>query len=198
MFSGIIETIGTIQKIIPLADGFRYTIHAPKVLPRTKLGDSIAVEGICLTVTQKSWSTFTVDVMKETIQRTALTDWKVGTRVNLERALRMGNRNGGHQVSGHIDGVGVVLSQKDEGIATRFTIQISPSLTNYMIEKGSIAIDGISLTLTSIKNDAFEVWLIPHTKLHTTLMEKTAGRKVNIEVDMIGKYIEKWTRTRRE
>lgn len=198
MFSGIIETIGSIQKIIPLADGFRYTIHAPKVLPRTKIGDSIAVEGICLTVTQKTSRTFTVDVMKETIQRTALTDWNVGTRVNIERALRMGDRNGGHQVSGHIDGVGVVISQKNEGIATRFTIQISPSLSNYMIEKGSIAIDGISLTITNVQKDFFEVWLIPHTKSHTTLMEKTAGRKVNIEVDLIGKYIEKWTRNTRE
>ena len=193
MFSGIIEEIGRIQAITPLPEGFRFTIQASKVLGKTKLGDSIAVEGICLTVTKKSWSSFTVDVMKETIDRSALTDWQVGTKVNLERALRMGDRNGGHQVSGHVDGVGIILSHTDEGIATRIIVQVPEKLTRYMIEKGSVAIDGISLTLTKVLKDQFEVWIIPHTKTHTTLMHKTVGKKVNIEVDMIGKYIEKWT-----
>ena len=193
MFSGIIEEIGRIQAITPLPEGFRFTIQASKVLGKTKLGDSIAVEGICLTVTKKSWSSFTVDVMKETIDRSALTDWQVGTKVILERALRMGDRNGGHQVSGHVDGVGIILSHTDEGIATRIIVQVPEKLTRYMIEKGSVAIDGISLTLTQVLKDQFEVWIIPHTKTHTTLMHKTVGKKVNIEVDMIGKYIEKWT-----
>lgn len=193
MFSGIIEELGHIQVITPLPEGFRFTIRASKVLGKTKLGDSIAVEGICLTVTKKSWFSFTVDVMKETIDRSALTDWQVGTKVNLERALRMGDRNGGHQVSGHVDGVGVILSHTDEGIATRIRVQVPETLTRYMIEKGSISIDGISLTLTKVLKDRFEVWIIPHTKKHTTLMHKTVGKKVNIEVDMIGKYIEKWT-----
>jgi len=193
MFSGIIEEIGRIQAITPLPEGFRFTIQASKVLGKTKLGDSIAVEGICLTVTKKSWSSFTVDVMKETIDRSALTDWQVGTKVNLERALRMGDRNSGHQVSGHVDGVGIILSHTDEGIATRIIVQVPEKLTRYMIEKGSVAIDGISLTLTKVLKDQFEVWIIPHTKTHTTLMHKTVGKKVNIEVDMIGKYIEKWT-----
>jgi riboflavin synthase len=198
MFSGIIEEMGHIQAITPLQRGFRFTIRASKVLNKTKLGDSIAVEGICLTVTKKNWWTFSVDVIQETINRTSLTDWKVGTKVNLERALRMGDRNGGHNVSGHIDGVGTVLSHQPEGIATRFTVSVPQTLTNYMIEKGSVAIDGISLTLTNVMRDRFEVWIIPHTQLHTTLMHKVAGKKVNIEVDMIGKYIEKWIKPNHE
>lgn len=198
MFSGIIEEIGRIQSIVPLPDGFRFSIRASRVLSKTKIGDSIAVEGICLTVTKKDWFSFTVDVMKETIDRSALKQWKKGTLVNLERALRMGDRNGGHNVSGHVDGIGTVISHTDEGIATRIIVQVPAQLTRYMIEKGSVALDGISLTLTKVWIDRFEVSVIPHTKTHSTLMQKTPGKLVNIEVDMMGKYIEKWMKPHHE
>jgi riboflavin synthase len=191
MFSGIIETVGTIQSIQALDGGFRYVIRAPKLIFGTNLGDSIATDGICLTVTKKTWSTFTVEVMKETIQRTALSLWKEGSSVNLERALASGQRNGGHQVLGHIDAVGHIQSKVDDGIATIFTIKVPSHLTKYMIEKGSVALDGISLTLTKVTENTLEVWIIPHTKSVTTLNNKNIGDPVNVEVDVIGKYIEK-------
>ncbi|MEY3431412.1 MAG: hypothetical protein RIS53_310 [Bacillota bacterium] len=191
MFSGIIEEIGTIKNIKPLADGFRYTIHAKKVLKGTKLGDSIAHDGICLTVVHKSLRTFDVEVMKETIQVTALRLWKIGSGINLERALATNQRNGGHQVSGHVDSVGKIVNLKQEGIATIVTIEVPENLTKYMIQKGSVAVDGISLTLTNVTKTTFALWIIPHTKLHTTLLTKKIGDPVNIEVDMLAKYVEK-------
>ena len=191
MFSGIIETIATIKKIEPLADGFRYTIQAKKILRGTKLGDSISHDGICLTVTRRSWQTYTVEVMKETIQKTALSLWQVGSGVNVERALAPNQRNGGHQVTGHVDGIGHIQAIREEGIATVVTIQVPKNLSRYMIEKGSVAMDGISLTLTRVTETNFEVWLIPHTKTHTTLMLKRIHDPVNIEVDVMAKYIEK-------
>lgn len=192
MFSGIIEEIGTIQNIKPLANGFRYVIAANKVLRGTKLGDSIAHDGICLTVVQKRWRQYQVEVMHETIAVTALKQWQVGTNINLERALAPSQRNGGHQVAGHVDGVGTIQSLAQDGIATVVTIAVPPSLSKYMIEKGSVAVDGISLTLTKVTATSFTVWIIPHTKTHTTLLTKKIGDLVNIEVDLIGKYIEKF------
>jgi riboflavin synthase len=192
MFSGIIEEKGRIEKMIALDQGYRFVIRAKKALQKTKLGDSIAVNGICLTVVKKSWSHFHVDVMKETINRTALLQWKEGMEVNLERALVEGQRNGGHHVLGHVDTVGHVVSFIEEGIATRITLSFDPKWSNYMIEKGSVALDGISLTLTKAEKGLLEVWLIPHTKTQTTLMQKHVGDLVNIEVDVMGKYIEKW------
>ncbi len=191
MFSGIIESLGRIQTITALDNGYRFTIHSPKVLRGTKIGDSIATDGICLTVVKKTWTSFSVDVMKETIDRTALSIWRVGSLVNLERALSTGQRNGGHHVSGHIDTVGNILEKNEEGIATRLIISLSPSYTKYLIEKGSIALDGISLTLTKVWDDRFEVSLIPHTKLATTIYKKKVGDPINIEVDMMAKFIEK-------
>jgi riboflavin synthase len=191
MFSGIIEEIGTIKSITPLADGFRYTIQAKKILKGTKLGDSISHDGICLTVVRKTLRTYEVEVMKETIQVTALTLWKVGSGINLERALSTNQRNGGHQVSGHVDEIGKISNLKQEGIATIVTIDVPERLTKYMIQKGSVAVDGISLTLTNVTNTSFALWIIPHTKLHTTLLTKKIGDPVNIEVDMLAKYVEK-------
>lgn len=191
MFSGIIEEIGHIKAIVPLADGFRYTIAAKQVLKGTRLGDSISHDGICLTVTKKTRHTYDVEVMKETIRVTALRLWKVGTGINLERSLAGNQRNGGHQVAGHVDGIGIVQAQSQQGIATQVTIQVNPSLTKYMIEKGSVAVDGISLTLTKVTDTSFDVWIIPHTKHHTTLLTKAIGDPVNIEVDMFAKYVEK-------
>jgi riboflavin synthase len=192
MFSGIIETIATIVKIEPLADGFRYTLKAKPILKGTKLGDSIAHDGICLTVMNKRWQTYQVEVMKETIEKTSLSSWQVGGGVNVERALAPNQRNGGHQVTGHIDGVGKIISMRESGIATVVSIGVSENLSRYMIEKGSVAVDGISLTLTKVTNQSFEVWLIPHTKTHTTLMRKHPSDLVNIEVDVLAKYIEKF------
>ena len=191
MFSGIIETIGLIQKIEKLDAGFRYTVESLKILKGTKIGDSIAHDGICLTVINKGWRRYQVEVMNETIAKTALSLWKEGSGINLERALAPNQRNGGHQVSGHVDGVGKIQQLRQEGIATIVTIALPPSLTKYMIEKGSVALDGISLTLTKVTHDQFEVWIIPHTKANTTLLQKKIGDPVNIEVDMIAKYIEK-------
>jgi riboflavin synthase len=191
MFSGIIETIGLIQKIEKLDAGFRYTVESLKILKGTKIGDSIAHDGICLTVINKGWRRYQVEVMNETIAKTALSLWKEGSGINLERALAPNQRNGGHQVSGHVDGVGKIQQLRQEGIATIVTIALPPSLTKYMIEKGSVALDGISLTLTKVTQDQFEVWIIPHTKTNTTLLQKKIGDPVNIEVDMIAKYIEK-------
>lgn len=191
MFSGIIETIGKIKKIDQLDAGFRYTVESRKILQGTKIGDSIAHDGICLTVIKKSWRTYQVEVMHETIAKTALSLWKQNSGINLERALTPNQRNGGHQVSGHVDGIGTIHQLRQEGIATVVTIALPTSLTKYMIEKGSIAIDGISLTLTKVSQDQCEVWIIPHTKANTTLLQKKIGDPVNIEVDMIAKYIEK-------
>jgi riboflavin synthase len=197
MFSGIIEEKGRIEKMIALDKGYRFVIKGKKALKKTKLGDSIAVNGICLTVVKKTWSTFEVDVMQETIDRTALSQWKESMDVNLERALVEGQRNGGHHVLGHVDTVGKVVSFVDEGIATRVTLSFDPKWSNYMIEKGSVALDGISLTLTKAEQGFLEVSLIPHTKTQTTLMQKKVGDLVNIEVDIMGKYIEKWMGPRR-
>jgi riboflavin synthase len=191
MFSGIIETLGLIKKITPLESGFQYIIYAPKVIFGTKIGDSIATDGICLTVVKKTWTTFTVEAMKETIERTALKLWKVGSKVNLERALATGQRNGGHQVMGHVDATGFLKAKREEGIATVMTFEVPMTLTKYMIEKGSIAVDGVSLTLNRVTSHTFDVWLIPHTKEVTQLATKAIGDPFNIEVDMIGKYIEK-------
>jgi riboflavin synthase len=191
MFSGIIETVGRIQKIEKLNAGFRYTVASSKILKGTKIGDSIAHDGICLTVIKKGWRTYQVEVMNETISKTALSLWKQGSGINLERALAPAHRNGGHQVSGHVDGIGTIQQLRQDGIATIVTISLPESLTKYMIEKGSVALDGISLTLTKVTSNQFEVWIIPHTKANTTLLQKKIGDPVNIEVDMIAKYIEK-------
>jgi riboflavin synthase len=166
-------------------------VESLKILKGTKIGDSIAHDGICLTVINKGWRRYQVEVMNETIAKTALSLWKEGSGINLERALAPNQRNGGHQVSGHVDGVGTIQQLRQEGIATIVTISLPTSLTKYMIEKGSVALDGISLTLTKVTQDQFEVWIIPHTKANTTLLQKKIGDPVNIEVDMIAKYIEK-------
>jgi riboflavin synthase len=191
MFSGIIETIGIINKIETLPNGYRYHVASRKILQGTKLGDSIAHDGICLTVTKKTWGQYQVEVMHETIAKTALGQWRVGSGINLERALKPNQRNGGHQVAGHVDGVGKIHTMILDGIATVVTIDVPSNLSKYMIEKGSIAVDGISLTLTKVTDHSFTVWIIPHTKHHTTLLTKKVGDLVNIEVDLIGKYIEK-------
>lgn len=191
MFTGIIEELGTIRKIRHGPDSVRLTIEGREVLKDVKLGDSIAVNGICLTVVYFSDRVFDVDVMAETLRKTNLEDLKPGSPVNLERALRVGDRLGGHIVSGHIDGVGTITRRLNEDIAVVTDVTAPPEVMKYIITKGSIAVDGISLTVVDCTDHTFRVSLIPHTAKLTTLGHKKVGDRVNLESDIIGKYVER-------
>jgi len=191
MFTGIIEEVGRVLQIQKGAKSGKLTFGAKKVLSDVHLGDSIAVNGVCLTVVEFTSTSFTVDVMSETLSRSALGGLQKGSAVNMERAMASDGRFGGHIVSGHIDGVGQVANKKKDDNAVWVTIETPPSLLHYIVEKGSIAIDGISLTVAYVDQKCFQVSLIPHTGKETTLLDKTVGEKVNLECDVIGKYIEK-------
>lgn len=170
------------------------TIEAREVLKEAALGDSIAVNGICLTVTNFDTASFSVDVMPETMYRTSLKEAAIGSRVNLERAMTPNRRFGGHFVAGHVDGVAVLVNKILKDNAVYLSFQTNPELIRYMVPKGSIALDGISLTLVDIKNDQFSVSIIPHTLKQTNLEQKRIGDAINVEVDMIGKFVEKSVR----
>ena len=189
MFTGLIEETGSILNIRPGSKSTSVSIKASKVLEDANVGDSIAVNGICLTVTSKSADNFTADVMPETIKRTNLHRLTKGSKVNLERALKLGDRLGGHMVSGHIDSTGEIIKITPDENAVLIEIWLSENLLPYIIEKGSVSIDGISLTVASVTKSSFTVSVIPHTKKMTTLEEAMSGQMVNIECDMIGKYI---------
>lgn len=189
MFTGIIEEIGSIQSIQKGTDAIEISIHAARILEDVKLGDSIAVNGVCLTVTSFDHQQFTVDVMPETIAATTLKTLKRGERVNLERAMAANGRFGGHFVSGHVDGVGKIVRKSPKGNAVYYEIEAAPELTKLMILKGSVAVDGTSLTIFGTGNGMFTISLIPHTSSHTILGEKTSGDTVNLECDMLAKYI---------
>lgn len=191
MFTGIVEEIGIIQGIEKGNKSSKLLIKANKVLDKTNLGDSICTNGVCLTVTNLDKNTFEADVMAETLRRSNLGDLSIGSNVNLERALSLQTRLGGHIVSGHIDGVGEVLSLVKEDNATWVSIKASNDILKYIVEKGSIAIDGISLTVAYVDDSIFKVSIIPHTKDETTLLTKKCGETVNLECDVIGKYVEK-------
>ncbi len=191
MFTGIIEEIGVIQKIEQNNISFTMTIGAKKVLEDTMLGDSIAVNGPCLTVTGMGTGYFQADIMAETVRRTGFASFRVGTRVNLERALTLNKRLGGHIVSGHIDGCGTIVDMTREENAVWISIEAKKDILKGVIEKGSIAIDGISLTVAYVDEFMFKVSIIPHTGEETTLLERRVGDIVNLECDMIGKYVEK-------
>ena len=193
MFTGIIEELGTVGQMDRRPDSIKLTIQAHKVLEGTQIGDSIAVNGVCLTVTSMTDSYFTADVMHETMLRSSLSDIKSGSRVNLERAMQVGGRLGGHIVSGHIDGVGHIARIAADGIARVITISIPKDMEPFIVEKGSIAIDGISLTVVSVGNSQFSVSIIPHTMANTTLIDKHPGAIVNLETDVIGKYVHSFT-----
>ncbi len=191
MFTGIVEEKGKlIEKQIHGNSG-SLRIAASKVLEKTRIGDSIAVNGVCLTVTTKGDGFFTADVMAETIRRSSLGSLMPGAHINLERAMAADGRFGGHIVSGHIDGTGEIVSMTREGNATLITIKADSKILNLMVEKGSIAIDGISLTVASVTREGFMVSIIPHTGDATTLMERKVGDLVNLENDLIGKYVQK-------
>jgi len=191
VFTGIVEELGTVKRIERGSKSIVLTIAAEKVLEDVKLGDSIATNGVCLTVTSFSDQEFSVDVMPETMRHSSLGDLTVGAKVNLERALSLGDRLGGHLVSGHIDGVGIITGKRREDNATIVTIKPDQELLKYIIHKGSIAIDGVSLTVATLNEEGFTISLIPHTSQVTLLGEKDVGDKVNLEGDMIGKYVER-------
>lgn len=191
MFTGLVEEVGTVQSVLMGTKSAKIVIKAKKVLEDVKLGDSICTNGVCLTVTDYTNDRFSVDVMAETMRKSNLKNLVPGSTVNLERALRLSDRLGGHLVSGHIDGVGTILSFDKEDNAVWVTIKPSPELLKYIIYKGSIAIDGISLTVAYVDESIFKVSVIPHTKDVTTLLNKSLGDEVNLECDMVGKYIEK-------
>lgn len=193
MFTGIIESTGTVLDILKNSSSSALKIK-PKyhsLLEDTKIGDSIATNGVCLTVTKLYPEHFTADVMSETMRVTTLSKLSVGEIVNLERALKLNDRLGGHIVSGHVDGLGTVSCITKEDIATYFTITADVSILKYIVKRGSITIDGISLTVVDIKDTFFKVSIIPHTGLETTLLGKKIGDAVNLENDVIAKYVER-------
>lgn len=191
MFTGIVEEVGSLEKLT-LGGGFGVIeIRANKVLENTKIGDSIASNGVCLTVLEMTKSSFKANVMGETLEKSSLGSLKSGNKINLERAIKLEDRFGGHIVSGHIDGVGKItdIEKKVDGIW--FTISASKEILKYIIYKGSIAIDGISLTVAYVDDEKFKVSVIPHTLENTILYEKKVQSVINLECDVVGKYIEK-------
>ncbi len=191
MFTGIIEEMGTVRRLNQSPNRCELELSASKVLEGTQIGDSIAVNGVCLTVIRLGEEHFTADVMPETLRRSNLGQLKPGSKVNLERAMAANGRFGGHIVAGHIDGTGKILAMQPEGNAVLVTISATPELLRYVVEKGSIAIDGISLTVAKVSHTDFTVSLIPHTGEETTLLKHRSGEIVNLETDIIGKYVEK-------
>lgn len=191
MFTGIVEEIGTVASVSKGARECVYMINARKILEGTRIGDSIAVNGVCLTVTGMGDGSFTADVMNESLRRSNLGDLKRGASVNLERAMAADGRFGGHIVSGHIDGTGILRSYEREANAVWLTVGADETLMRYIIMKGSVALDGVSLTVARLFSDAFAVSLIPHTGEETILLNKRVGDRINIECDIVGKYVEK-------
>ena len=191
MFTGIIEEIGTIKNINTNGVSAQLNIASNIVLEGTKIGDSIAVNGVCLTVTSLTSNSFTADIMAETLRRSNLGNLVPQSKVNLERAMIANGRFGGHIVSGHIDGTGTIIETKPEGNAIWVKIKTSSEILKYIIQKGSITIDGISLTVAKITDQDFSVSIIPHTAENTTLLQKKVGEVVNLENDIVGKYVEK-------
>jgi riboflavin synthase len=198
MFTGIVEGLGSIVSVTPGQQGQALTIAADFDLVGTKLGDSIAVDGACLTAVKLEERKFTVDVSPESLRRTTLGGLKAGGRVNLERALRLGDRLDGHLVSGHVDGIGRVSERRREGNAILIRVDVPAELARHMIEKGSVAVAGTSLTINRCDAASFDVSIIPHTAHLTTIGTCRVGERVNIETDMIGKYVEKFVRGSRD
>ncbi|MBI4714806.1 MAG: riboflavin synthase [Nitrospirae bacterium] len=192
MFTGIIEELGTVQGVRRQGEDLTLTVAASTVLSDLKIGDSIAVSGACLTVTNFSSGGFTVDVSGETLAKTTLKNLRIGDRVNLERPLRPSDRMGGHFVTGHVDEVGTIQDFAPRGRMQQMTVKVTRALHGYLVKKGSIAVDGISLTVNEVTSDGFRVVVIPHTVAVTTLGSKRAGDSVNLEADLIGKYVERF------
>ena len=192
MFTGLIETTGIIDRISPRGPGVELVIRCSETLvSQLSLGESVAVDGACLTVTQFGGARFTIDASSETMQQTTLSGRQIGDKVHLERALKLGDRLGGHWVTGHIDGIGRIRSKTSLGTALQFWFDVSPYISKYLVKKGSIAIDGASLTVNEIDDHGFSIVMIPHTLSILQLPHKTIGSTVNLESDILGKYVEK-------
>jgi len=192
MFTGLVADLGTVATVDRSLDGARLTFESA-LAGELSEGDSVAVNGVCLTAVGLCGPRFGADVMEETLRRSALGELQDGDRVNLELALRASDRLGGHVVQGHVDGLGVIAALRDEGFARIVTIEAAAEVLRYVVEKGSIAVDGVSLTVARVDDDSFDVSLIPETLERTTLGESRVGRPVNLEVDVFAKYIEKLT-----
>lgn len=191
MFTGLIAELGTAERLAEGSTSCQLTVRAQKILPGVKIGDSIAVNGVCLTVVHLQGNRFTADVMPETVRRTTLRQLQPGDRVNLEKALRPTDGLDGHIVQGHVEGVGTIREIVPEGNALAYHIETPKELLRYIVEKGSVAIDGISLTVTETDDTGFSVSLIPHTAKMTTLGYKSVGDSVNLETDILARYVEK-------
>jgi riboflavin synthase len=198
MFSGIVAEIGTVGGFIRDGNAAGLTIQASAAFADATIGESIAVNGVCLTVVQQAGHMFTVDVSPETLRSTNLGELQDGDGVNLERPLRLSDRIGGHLVSGHVDGVGTIIDKYPEANAFHYVIEVPKPLIRYLVPKGSVAVDGISLTVVSCYPDAFQVTIIPHTAAVTTLGGKRKGETVNLECDTMGKYVERVLQARLE
>jgi len=192
MFTGIVEDSGIVKRIIKKSDSVEIVIESKIISEDLKIGDSVAVNGVCLTATKIIGNEFSADIMAESIKRSNLFKLIRGERVNLERAMKLNDRFGGHILTGHIDGTGEIKSIKKEGIAIWYGIRLEEKLMRYMVEKGSVSIDGISLTIAKVSKDKINVSVIPHTQKNTTLYNKKLLDKVNIEIDIIAKYAEKF------
>jgi riboflavin synthase len=195
MFTGLVQGIGRVRAIEPRGGDVTLVFDTGDVpLDDLERGGSVAVSGVCLTATSLERSSFAADVSRETLSLTTLGEWQIGTRVNLEKALRAGQALGGHYVTGHVDGVGHVLARHDDGRSVRMEFGVPPELARYVARKGSICIDGVSLTVNGAEGDRFDVNLVPHTLEVTTLGQLQSGSRVNLEVDIIARYLERMMR----
>jgi len=192
MFSGIVETTGTVESLRPMPGGIELLVRAPFDRRGVKEGDSIAVNGCCLTIEKIRGKVLQFGVLKETWRLTNLQFAKVGARVNLERALRIGDRLGGHFVNGHIDGIGKILRWEKIGKDYVLEIAAPSEILRYIVFKGSVAVDGISLTVAAVRRGSFDIWIIPHTRSVTALSDRRVGDAVNLETDIVGKYVERF------
>jgi riboflavin synthase len=190
VFTGLVEDLGTVAEVHATGDGVRLAIESPLARELSE-GDSVAVNGVCLTAVGLCGDRFGADVMRETLRRSSLGGARAGTRVNLELPVRAQERLGGHIVQGHVDGIGAVAAVRDDGFARVVTVEAEPALLRYVVEKGSIAVDGVSLTVARVDDDGFDVSLIPETLRQTNLGEAAPGTPVNLEVDIVAKYVEK-------
>ncbi len=192
MFTGIVEEIGEVADIQRKGSAMNLRIQCAEVMGDLSVGDSVAVNGLCLTAEEVEPAAFSAGIMPESVRHSTLGDLRVGSKVNLERAIAAGERFGGHLVSGHIDGVGRVRSRRPEDNAQLFVIEVDPGITESLVEKGSVTVDGVSLSITGLERGSFSVSIIPHTIQHTTLRDLRSGGRVNVEADLIGKYVAKF------
>lgn len=191
MFTGIVEALGNVISVASDTGGMRISIESPEIVAGLKIGDSIAINGTCLTAVELTDTSFAADAILETLAKTNLSDLTVGSQVNLERPMRADGRFDGHIVQGHVDSVGTITGLEDEGDGQRFTISIDEPLHRYVVDKGSVTVDGVSLTVAALTDQGFQIALIPHTLQVTILGQRQIGDRVNIEIDVIAKYVER-------